>query len=221
MSRVDSVRLAVEKSPRRVAAGRGAGLRRVLPVRRRPGAGDRGRRHGDRPAGRLQARRRGRRRRRRGRHRDGLHRAAGTSAIEHRAPRLGRPVGARRGLQPRGPRGSLVLVAGCTAVTPRTGPSPGWATPTRRRARRWTTSRPRSSRRGPRSQDVVRTRLYVTDISALGGGRPGPRRGLRRDPAGHGDGRRSPRSWTRGCWSRSRPRPTRPSAPEAISALAP
>ena len=45
MSRVDSVRLAVEKAAAPTAAGRRDGLRRVLPVRRRPRAGDRGRRH--------------------------------------------------------------------------------------------------------------------------------------------------------------------------------
>ena len=42
MSRVDSVRLAVEKSRRGLAEGRGAGLRRLLPVRRRPRARHRG-----------------------------------------------------------------------------------------------------------------------------------------------------------------------------------
>ena len=36
--------------------------------------------------------------------------------------------------------------------------------------------------------DVVRTRMFVTDIAPLGGGRPGARRGLRRRPAGHLDG---------------------------------
>ena len=46
-------------------AGRGARLRRLLPVRRRPSAGGRGGHHVDHPAGRVQARLRGRRGRRR------------------------------------------------------------------------------------------------------------------------------------------------------------
>ena len=45
---------------RALARGRGARLRRLLPVRRRPAARARGRRHGDHPARRLEARRRGR-----------------------------------------------------------------------------------------------------------------------------------------------------------------
>ena len=75
MSRVDSVRIAIEKAaatehrPDR----RRARLGRVLPVLRRPAAGGRRGRHGDHPAGRLQARPRGRRGRRRRRHLDGLH----------------------------------------------------------------------------------------------------------------------------------------------------
>ena len=74
MSRVDSVRIAVEKAREGSSLrGRRARLRRVLPVRRRAAARDRRGRHGDHPAGRLGARSRGDRRGRRGRHRDGLH----------------------------------------------------------------------------------------------------------------------------------------------------
>ena len=75
MSRVDSVKLAIEK-----AAGHGhrphgrrARLRRLLPVLRRAAARRRRGRHGDHPARRLEARPRGGRGRRRRRHLDGLH----------------------------------------------------------------------------------------------------------------------------------------------------
>ena len=75
MSRVDAVRLALEKAREHdhELAGRGAGLRCVLPVRRRPAAGPRRGRERLHPARRLEARRRGDRgRRARGRD-DGLH----------------------------------------------------------------------------------------------------------------------------------------------------
>ena len=95
MSRVDSVRLAIEKardagtrSPRRRAR-----LRRVLPVRRRPAARGRGGRHLDHPARRLQARPRGRRGRRRGRDQHGLHPPPPLQALTRVA--LGRGVGQR------------------------------------------------------------------------------------------------------------------------------
>ena len=83
MSRVDAVRLAVGKArePRSRARGRGARLRRVLPVRRRAAAGDR---RGDRrchPAGRLEARRRGDRRPSRRRRHDGAHGPAALPAL--------------------------------------------------------------------------------------------------------------------------------------------
>ncbi len=75
MSRVDSVRLAVDKA--RAAelplAGRGARLGRLLPLRRRPPGGGRGRRAGDHPAGWVTARPRGGGRLRCRRRRDGLH----------------------------------------------------------------------------------------------------------------------------------------------------
>ena len=75
MSRVDSVRLAIEKAglARLRSARRRDGLRRLLPVPGRPPAGHRRGRHRDHPAGRLKARPRSRRGRRRGRHLDGLH----------------------------------------------------------------------------------------------------------------------------------------------------
>ena len=90
MSRVDSARIAARKAldaaeaagPRRAAdQGLGRRLRRLLPLRRRPAVGGRGRRHGGHPAGRLDARRRGHRRRRRARHRHGLHRRAALPAL--------------------------------------------------------------------------------------------------------------------------------------------
>ena len=84
MSRVDSVRLAIDKArdgghrAHRLSAGE----RRVLPVLRRAAA--RGRRGRDlhHPAGRLQARPRGRRGRGRGRHLDGLHPPPALQALE-------------------------------------------------------------------------------------------------------------------------------------------
>ena len=60
MSRVDSVRIAVDKAGarRHRPHRRGDGVGRLLPVRRRPERRDRGRRAGDHPAGRLAPRRR-------------------------------------------------------------------------------------------------------------------------------------------------------------------
>ena len=81
MSRVDSVRLAVEKARRERARSqrRGDGLGCVLPVPRRPPAGDRRRRPRVHPARRLAPRRRGDRRLQPGRRGDGLQRRAATS----------------------------------------------------------------------------------------------------------------------------------------------
>ena len=75
MSRVDSVRLAIEKAgDAGIVTGRvRARVGRVLPVRRRPAVRDRGRRDVDHPARRVQARHGGRRGRRRGRDQHGLH----------------------------------------------------------------------------------------------------------------------------------------------------
>ena len=75
MSRVDSVQLADRQGARGglVAARRGAGVGRVLPVLGRPAARGRRGRDGDHPARRLDARPRGRRGRRRRRHQHGLH----------------------------------------------------------------------------------------------------------------------------------------------------
>ena len=92
MSRVDSVRLAIEKArdrrhrPRR----RRARVRRVLPVRRRAAARDRRGRDLRHPAGRLDARSRGGRGGRRRRHLDGLHAPPALQALASatsRAPR--------------------------------------------------------------------------------------------------------------------------------------
>ena len=76
MSRVDSVRIAIEKAREHghELAGLVAGERRLLPVRRRPATGARRRRDRARPARRLAARRRGDRSRRRGGSRDGADR---------------------------------------------------------------------------------------------------------------------------------------------------
>ena len=97
MSRVDSVRLAIDKAAAEDASagGRGARLRRLLPVRRRARGGDRGRREGDHPAGRIEARRRGDRGLRQGRRRDGLHRPPPLPALAHETPRPSAKLGGR------------------------------------------------------------------------------------------------------------------------------
>ena len=69
----------------------GRRLRRVLPVRRRAGGGDRSRRDRGHPARRLAARRRGDRRRRRGGRRDGVHRHAAFPALRPLQPASPRP----------------------------------------------------------------------------------------------------------------------------------
>ena len=75
MSRVDSVRLAIEKAQTPVA-GAALASDAFFPFADGPEAAIERRRDGDRPARRLDPRRRGVRRRRRGRRRDGRHRAA-------------------------------------------------------------------------------------------------------------------------------------------------
>ena len=98
-SRVDAVRLARREGARARARPRRrrARLGRVLPVRRRPAARARGRRHVDHPARRLEARRRGRRSGRGGGRGDGLHRPPPLPALS--------PATARRlGFARRGPR---------------------------------------------------------------------------------------------------------------------
>ncbi len=95
MSRVDSVRIALEEGARRQRAGRRDGLRRLLPLPRRAAGGDRRRRHGDRPARRLGARRADDRRVRRGRCGDGLHQPAPLQALSPIAGRGGLRVRAR------------------------------------------------------------------------------------------------------------------------------
>ena len=117
MSRVDSVRLAIEKArdgghrPHRL----GARVGRVLPVRRRPAA--RGRRGRDlhHPAGRLEARPRGRRGRRRGRHLDGVH-----------PPQALQALTAVRSASPYSVRSQIVVIvsdddSGSTGVAPEHG----------------------------------------------------------------------------------------------------
>ena len=100
MSRVDSVRIAVDKArdARREAADDaprrlGGRLRRVLPLPRRARGGDPRRRDGAHPAGRLEARRRGDRRLRRGGRGDGVHRPPPLPPLEIR--RAGVRYGAR------------------------------------------------------------------------------------------------------------------------------
>ena len=45
---------------------------------------------------------------------------------------------------------------------------------------------------GGKASDVIRTRMYMTDIAQVAGGRRGPRRGLRPDPPGDDPGRGRP-----------------------------
>ena len=89
MSRVDSVRLAVEKAPRESRRPRSRAPRwprmRSSPSPTARG-GDRGGCDGGHPARRLAARPRGDRGRQPGRHRDGLHRPAPLPALSHQAP---------------------------------------------------------------------------------------------------------------------------------------
>ena len=83
MSRVDSVRLAIDKARATDTdlTRRRAGVRRLLPVLRRSAARRRRGRHGRHPAGRLGARPRGGRGRRRRRDLDGLHAPAPLPAL--------------------------------------------------------------------------------------------------------------------------------------------
>ena len=164
MSRVDAVRLAVEKSPLDGPQRRRDGLRRLLPLRRRPRAGDRGRRDGDRAARRLQARRRGHRRRRRGRRDDGRHRPAPLPPLtveRHGSGVEWEPiVGYSRVVR----AGSHVWVAGCTATTEDgaiAGPGDAYVQAQQALAN----VEAALAQVGARLQDVVRTRMFVTDIS--------------------------------------------------------
>ena len=167
MSRIDSVRLSVEKSQADSLQGLRAGLRRVLPLRRRPRAGGQRGRHRDHPARRLGARRRGRRGGRAGRRRDGL----------HQAPPLPPLVGdiTRLGSEPPGPfeeavgysrvvrAGQHVWVAGCTSVNEH-GVVEG-VTPGEQMAIALRTVVASLERVGATAADVVRTRMFTTDIS--------------------------------------------------------
>ena len=94
MSRVDAVRIAVEKAREHGHDSTGAALASdaFFPFAGRPAARARRGRDGAHPAGRLEARRRGRRRGRSGRRRDGLHRP--TAATSGTLSRQG--VGFRR-----------------------------------------------------------------------------------------------------------------------------
>ena len=202
MSRVDSVRLAVDKSRLESLAGAVLRLRRVLPLLRRARDRDRRGRHGDHPAGRVAPRPRGRRGGRRGGHRDGLHEppalpplaacgrrgAAGSSASARAAPweeRFGYSPRRARG-RPRARRGDDGDRRGRRrARDRRRGRADGVrARPRSRRrwrwrARAWT----RSCRRGCSSPTSSR----AEEIGRAHGER------FADAPAGLDDGRRSPR----------------------------
>ena len=221
MSRVDSVRLAVEKSQAETLQGRRAGLRRVLPVRRRPRAGDRGGRHRGHPARRLGARRRGRRRRRGGRRRDGLHPAPPLPALVARRSSATAPSRPARTRRPSATRASSAPAS--------TSGSPGCTLG--RRARRRRRASRRASRWRSRSRNVVAALERVGASAqrrrphphvhhrhlALGGDRPRPRRGLRRRSGRSPRCTRSAASSTRACWSRSRPTPSCETAADSRS----
>ena len=141
MSRVDSVRIAIEKAQdarggrgRRPLEGSVGRLRRLLPLPRRAADGDRRRRGGVHPARRLGARQRGGRRLRRGRRRDGL----------HRSPPLP-PLARGRARASRASRW-------CGSSAPRTAPAAtrSACSSTAERSRRMSASRSRTSWGSPR-----------------------------------------------------------------------
>ena len=204
MSRVDAVRLAVEKSRLEDLSGTAMASDAFFPFADGPAAGHRGRRDGDRAARRLQARRRGHRRRRRGRRDDGRHRPAPLPPLTVAAPRIGRRVGADRRLQPRGAR-RVARVGGRLHGDDRgrrhrrprrrlrAGP-PGAAATSRRRSRR-------SARRCRTS--CARACSSPTSRS----GRPSAAPTARCSPTSVPSPpcSRSARCWTRACWWRSKP----------------
>ena len=171
MSRVDSVRLALEKA-RDGVDGRGDGLRRLLPVprRARARARGRGRPRSSSPAARSATTEVGRGGRR-GRRRDGVHRPPPLPRIERR------PIeSCACGGDPPSPwegqfgfsrvvaRGPFVLVGGTTSVDAgRRGARRDARTS--RRSRSCARSSTSSAAAAPRSADVIQTRVYVTDIS--------------------------------------------------------
>ena len=195
MSRVDSVRLALEKA-RDGVDGRRAGLRRLLPVRRRPRAGDRGGRHRDHPAGRLDPRPLTSSRPSTPPASRWSSPAAGTSGIDR--PPAVEP--SRLAGDPPSPwegqfgfsrvvrAGGFVLVGGTTSVDPER------RVLGRDRIRadveilEQARARARARRRQPGRRDL-QTRVYVTDISRADevGRAHGER--LRRAPAADDDGR--------------------------------
>ena len=194
MSRVDSVRLAVEKS--RVESLQGAVLASdaFFPFSDGPEMAIEAGVTAIDPARRLGARRRGRRGGRRGAASRWSSRAGATSATElasehgGRTLRLRRAVGGVASATAACVRaGDLVLVAGTTAIDARTATSRvGDAVRAGAAAFGAIERRAGAGRRaaGRRRADAdVRDRHR-----ALGGDRPRPRRVLRRAPAGDGDG---------------------------------
>ena len=211
MSRVDSVRLAIEKARSELAGARD-GLRCLLPVRRRarssrsrPGSPRSSSREdrsatptswppSTRPAWRW------------------CSPAAGTSGIEHRRRAPARRSARRRGRAATGSAAwsrsaGFVLVGGTTAVDRRDGVVLG-DTPVRADDR---DPRQDRARAGARRRRVRRrhpdARLRHRHL-ALRRGRPRPRRGVRRHPAAddHGRGRRSHRPADAGRDRGGRPR---------------
>ena len=165
MSRVDSVRLRDREGP--VGADRiGDGVRRLLPVCRRPPARPRRGRHGDHPAGRVGPRPRRRPgRRRRGRD-DGVHRPPALPALSG-AQRLGgdppSPFEGRYGFSRVLRAGPFVLVGGTTSVDP-DGVVLGGG-PYEQTIEIFRKIEHELGRIGASLADVVSNRVYVTDIS--------------------------------------------------------
>ena len=190
MSRVDSVRLAIEKA--RAATRCRAPCWPPTRSSRSPTAPSWRSRRGvtrDRssPAGSVrdaEVDRGGRR----GRRRDGLHAAAPLPplASDGRSSGIGSggPWEPVVGYSPRRPGGrSWCVVAGTTALDGRRRDRAGLGDRTSRRPRRWRTSWPRWRGSAPGSGDVIRTRMFVTDISRWEELRARARRGLRRRSA--------------------------------------
>ena len=164
MSRVDAVRLAVEKSRLEDLSGTAMASDAFFPFADGPAAGHRGRRDGDRAARRVQARRRGHRRRRRGRRDDGRHRPAPLPPLTVQRHGSGVEWESIIGYSRVVRAGPHVWVAGCTATTEDGAiAGPGDAYVQARQA--LSNVAAALAQVGAQVQDVVRTRMFVTDIS--------------------------------------------------------